>query len=412
MIRLSNKNKQLIGEVRLPSSKSITNRMLILKKLYEHELILDNVSLANDSMVLDKLLNSNDNQFDVQDAGTVYRFLTAYCAVTPGEWIIRGTKRLQERPIADLISVLRDLGADITYLEKEGCGPIKVIGKKLIANASLIDISQIKSSQFASALLMIAPMIEGEFNFKVNTKMSSYSYILLTIACLRRMGFSVWVRGAHIQVSKKQKFDGEYFQIEPDWSSFYYWISMIHLSERSDIFFPGIRLNNMQKERKKLFEIGHPSLVMEEQNEGMRIVKHPSNEKYVFPDELNYSQFPDIAMTFAMLLPAIGCEQIKFKGLHSLKYKECNREQATIEHLTKIGVDLKSHDNLWLMDASNYELKNDTLFNTYHDHRMAMCVAPLSLIKPIRIEEDSVVKKSYPNFWKDLENIGFEIEYL
>lgn len=104
-------------------------------------------------MVLDKLLNSNDNQFDVQDAGTVYRFLTAYCAVTPGEWIIRGTKRLQERPIADLISVLLDLGADITYLEKEGCGPIKVIGKKLIANASLIDISQIKSSQFASVTL-------------------------------------------------------------------------------------------------------------------------------------------------------------------------------------------------------------------------------------------------------------------
>lgn len=412
MIRLSNKNKQLFGEVRLPSSKSITNRMLILKKLYEPELILENISLANDSQILSNLLNSNSNHFNVHDAGTVYRFLTAYCAVTPGEWTIEGTSRLHDRPIADLIRILQELGAEITYLDRDGYGPIKIVGKKLVASSNLIDLTQINSSQFASALLMIAPVIDGEFNFKVNTKMSSYSYVLLTIACLRRMGFSVWVRGSYIQVSKKQKFDGEYFHIEPDWSSFYYWISMVHLSESADLFFPGIRLNNMQKERKKLFEIGHPCVVMEELNDSMRIVKHTTTEKYVFPDELNYSQFPDIAMTFAMMLPAIGCKQVIFKGLQSLKLKECDRELATIEHLEKIGVVFKGQDNQWLMDASGFELKADTLFETYNDHRMAMCVAPLSLLKSIRIGEETVVKKSYPNFWKDLENIGFEIEYL
>ena len=412
MIRLSNSKKQLFGEVILPSSKSVTNRMLILKKLYEPQLILDNVSEANDSQVLKNILGSNDNHLNVKDAGTAYRFLTAYCAVTPGEWTIKGTTRLHERPIAGLVEILKRLGADINYLEKHGQGPLRIVGKKLGVSSNLIDLSTINSSQFASALLMIAPLIDGEFNFKVNTKMSSYAYVLLTIACLRRMGFSVWVKGTYIKVSKKQKFDGEYFQIEPDWSSFYYWVSMIHLSEKTDLFFPGVRLNNMQKERKKLFEIGHPSIVMEELNDGIKIVKYASDKPYVFPKELNYNQFPDISMTFAMLLPAIGCNQIIFKGLQSLKYKECNRELATIDHLNKVGVDFKSVDDHWLMRGDSFNLEKDTLFRSFKDHRMVMCVAPLSLIEPICIDEETVVKKSYPNFWEDLLKMGFEIEYL
>lgn len=412
MIRLSNTKKQLFGEVHLPSSKSVTNRMLILKKLYEPELILDNVSEANDSQVLKNILDTENRHLNVQDAGTAYRFLTAYCSVTPGEWTIEGTSRLHERPIADLVKTLQGLGAEIKYLERPGQGPLRIIGKKLSATSNLIDLTEINSSQFASALLMIAPLIDGEFNFKVNTKMSSYAYVLLTIACLRRMGFSVWVKGAYIKVSKKQKFDGEYFQIEPDWSSFYYWVSMIHLSEKADLFFPGIRLNNMQKERKKLFEIGHPSIVMEEQNDGMSILKHPSNDSYVFPKELNYNQFPDIFMTFAMLLPAIGCKEMTFKGLQSLQYKECNREFATIDHLSQVGVDFKSTEGYWLMNGANFKLEKDTLFRSFKDHRMAMCVAPLSLLESIRIDDETVVNKSYPHFWKDLIKLGFEIEYL
>ena len=144
----------------------------------------------------------------------------------------------------------------------------------------------------------------------------------------------------------------------------------------------------------------------------MRIIKHASNEPYVFPKELNYNQFPDISMTFAILLPAIGCNQMIFKGLQSLKYKECNREHATIEHLNKIGVNFKSVDDYWLMLGDSFNLEEDTLFRSYNDHRMAMCVAPLSLIESIRIDGETVVKKSYPNFWEDLIKLGFEIEYL
>ena len=177
MIRLSNSKKQLFGEVILPSSKSVTNRMLILKKLYEPQLILDNISEANDSQVLKNILGSNDNHLNVKDAGTAYRFLTAYCAVTPGEWTIKGTTRLHERPTSDLVETLKRLGADINYLEKHGQGPLRIVGKKLGVSSSLIDLSKINSSQFASALLMIAPLIDGEFNFKIKILFNLYLMI-------------------------------------------------------------------------------------------------------------------------------------------------------------------------------------------------------------------------------------------
>jgi len=412
MIQLSHTSKQLKGEVNLPSSKSITNRMLILSKLYEPDLSLENISTANDSQILQSIFTNSDSDMYVHDAGTAYRFLTSYCAVSEGDWVIKGTQRLHQRPIAHLVDVLKTLGADITYLDKEGCGPLKIKGTKLKAPTNLIDISHINSSQFASSLLMIAPLIEGEFNFKVNTKMSSYAYVLLTIACMRRMGFSVWVQGGYIKVSKKQKFDGEYFKIEPDWSSFYYWVSMVHLSQESDLIFPGIRLNNMQKERKKLFEIGHPSIHFEENRDGIRIVKKQIKKPYDFPEELNYSNFPDMAMTFACLLPSLGCKYMKFKGLESLKYKECNREHALKKHLHSMKVKFKFVHKKWHMDSTQFHVKENTLFDSFDDHRMAMCIAPLSLIKPICISDSSVVKKSYPHFWDDLVRHGFQINYL
>lgn len=411
MIKLSHPTGILKGEIALPSSKSICNRMLILQKLYEPDMELDNISNANDTVLLKKILDESQHDIDVQDAGTALRFLVAYCAVTPGEWTIRGTDRLHERPISQLVDILRRFGADITYTQKEGNAPLKIVGKPLKAPSTLIDITDVKSSQFVSAMLLISPLIEGEFNLKVNTKMSSYSYVLLTVGCLRRMGFSVYVKGMYISVNKQQKFDGEYFLVEPDWSSFYYWVSMIHLAKEVDLFFSGIRLDNMQKERKRLFDVGNTGVTFEEVNDGMRIVKKYQGEiecKEVF----NFSQFPDSAMTFAMLLPALGCKSLIFKGLESLKYKECDREQAIAEHLEKVGVTFIKEENTWQLNAENYELKEDTLFPSYDDHRMAMCVTPLALQKSITIEDETVVKKSYPHFWEDLKSVGFIVSQI
>lgn len=411
MIRLSHPTATLSGTIDLPRSKSVSNRMLILQKLYEPSLKLDNVSIANDSVLLKQILTSDIQDIDVQDAGTAFRFLTAYCAATPGEWSISGTARLSERPIAELVDVLRLFGADIVYTEKEGYAPLKIVGKKLVAKQHLIDLHAVKSSQFISAILLIAPLIEGEFNLKVNKKMSSYSYVQLTISCLRRMGFSVFIKGSYLRVSKQQKFDGEYFYIEPDWSSFYYWVSMVHLAKEVDLFFPGIRLNNMQKERKYLFEVGNSGVLFEEINDGMRITKSRQGE-IECGETFNFSQYSDSAMTFGMLLPALGCVEHTFLGLESLKYKECNRENALTDHLALIGVSMTKEGIKWLIDAEDFELKEDTLFPSYEDHRMAMSVAPLALLQPIRIEDETVVKKSYPHFWDDLKSVGFIVLQL
>ena len=411
MIRLSHPTGILKGTIKLPSSKSICNRMLLLQNMYEPDLVLDNLSNANDTILLKKILDSDLRDIDVQDAGTVFRFAVVYAASGQGEYTVRGTDRLMERPISDLVEALRLFGADITYLENEGYAPLHIVGKKLKASTNLIDLTNVKSSQFISALLLISPRVKGEFNLKVNTKMSSYSYVLLTVSCLRRMGFSVYVKGMYISVSKQQKFDGEYFLIEPDWSSFYYWFSMAHLSKECELFFPGLRLDNMQKERNYLFEVGNTVMNFEEKDGGILISKKGQGEVEC-PDLLQFSQRSDSAMTFGILLPALGCKYNKLKGLESLKYKECDREVALAEHLEKVGASLTKSEEYWELKADYYELKSETTFSTYDDHRMAMCVAPLALQQPIRIEDEDAVKKSYPHFWDDLKSVGFKIESL
>ena len=409
MIRLSHPSAIVKGEVKLPSSKSISNRLLVLQKLYEPSMFLDNLSEANDTQLLARILSDECSLMDVEDAGTALRFLLAYTSVTLGEWVIKGTERLHQRPIAELVDALRLFGADIEYLENEGCAPLKVNGKKLLASTSLIDVTNVKSSQFVSALLLIAPLIEGDFNLKVNTKMSSYSYVHLTISCLRRMGFTVFIKGQYLSVSKQQRFDGEYFQIEPDWTSFYYWLSIAHLAKEVDLFFPGLRLENMSRERTKLYDVGNKAMFFEEINGGIHITKKEKGFIEIVSD-LNYTQFPDSAMTFAMLIPAVGKKHANLRGLDSLKYKECDREEALKNHLSKIGVQLTTDEEFWRLDATEYNLRPETYFETYDDHRMAMCVAPLALLQPIIIEDSEVVKKSYPHFWEDLKRVGFVLE--
>lgn len=411
MIRLSHPTGVLETDVVLPSSKSVSNRMLLLRKMYEPLLVLENLSKANDTVLLNKLLSLDKKELEVQDAGTAFRFLLAYCAITPGEWIIKGTPRLHERPIADLVNALRDFGANIEYVNEGEKPPLKVIGGKLRASQEVMDVSQVNSSQFVSAILMIAPKIDGEFEIKVNPKMSSFAFVKLTISCLRRMGFSVWIRGAYLKVSKTQKFDGEYFKVESDWTSFYYWFSMVHLAKKVNLFFPGIKQSNMHKEKSRLFDVGNSKIEFDQEREGLRI-RRDEQGKTDLLSEYNYSQFPDISMTFAVLLSAVGKSSVHLKGLESLKFKECNRERALTIHLAKMGVILSKRDGYWEMNSSQFYLKEDTVFESYDDHRMAMCIAPLALIKPIIIEDETVVNKSYPYFWKDLEKAGFEIEYL
>ncbi|MGB0850955.1 MAG: 3-phosphoshikimate 1-carboxyvinyltransferase, partial [Bacteroidia bacterium] len=277
MIKVYHPSRKLEGTIDLPSSKSISNRMLLLQKLYEPDLCIENLSDANDTQLLSELLKADKKIVNVQDAGTAYRFMVAYCACTAGEWLIDGSPRLRERPIGGLVDSLRILGADIEYLGEKGQAPLRIRGGDLVAKHEVLDLSEVKSSQFVSAILLISPKIQGDFRVKIKRNMPSMSYVQLTISCMRRMGFSIWKKDNVIEVSKHKKFDGEHFIVEPDWTSFFYWLSMVHLSKESNLFFPQLRLDSMQKERKLLFEVGNRSIHFEEQKGGLRIIKKGDN---------------------------------------------------------------------------------------------------------------------------------------
>lgn len=410
MIRLSHPTKKISGNVQLPSSKSISNRLLILSKLYEPDLRIENLSTANDTVVLNRVLNQSENAFDVEDAGTAFRFLVAYCSVTPGTFTIRGTERLQQRPIRGLVTILRDLGANIRYLEKDGFAPLEITGGSLKSTQRQIDVSNVASSQFISALLMISPLIKGDFEFRLNPKMNSFTYLLLTISAMRRLGFSIYINGSVIKVDKHRKFNGEFFKVEPDWSSFYYWYAMAQIADKVDLAFEGLKQGNMQKDRRLLFTFGNPALLFSELPEGLLLVKEKVN-RFEFPQKINLSQFPDLAPTF-VILAAIAKKQMVFKGLESLPVKESDRIKAMQEQLALLNCTFKEQDNGWLLNATDFRLEKNTCFPTFKDHRMAMCLAPLALKKSICIEDESVVRKSYPKFWEDLKAAGFEIEYL
>lgn len=410
MIRLSHPTKHISGKIKLPSSKSISNRMLILAKLYEPDLRIENLSSANDTVVLNCILNQSDKHFNVEDAGTAFRFLVAYCSVTPGEFTISGTDRLHQRPIKGLVSILQDLGAQITYLEKEGYAPLRIKGGNLKTAKRYIDVTNVASSQFISALVMISPLIKGEFEFRLNPKMNSFTYLLLTVSAMRRMGFSIYLNGGVLKVDKHRKFSGEYFKVEPDWSGFYYWYAIAQIADKVDLAFEGLKQNNMQKDRILLFTFGNSSLLFSELPEGLLLTKAQNNQ-YAFPSAINLSQFPDLAPTFAIMV-AIAKKQMLFKGLDSLPLKESDRIAAIQEQLGLLNCTFKEQKDGWLLDARNFQLNPSTTFPTFKDHRMAMCLAPLAFLGPICIEDENVVKKSYPEFWEHLINAGFEIEYL
>ena len=275
-----------------------------------------------------------------------------------------------------------------------------------------IDFSEVRSSQFVSALLMIAPKIKGDFSIKVNTEMNSYSYVMLTINAMRRLGFRIHMNEGLISISKEKKFDSEYFLVEPDWTSFYYWYAMAHLADEADLFFPGLHQNNMSKEKNCLFYIGNTALKFTDTIEGMRMQKIRKQGVTEFKSKYYFKQYPDIATTFALLLPALGCKQTSFVGLESLKFKECDREKAIGEQLAKMNVNFTKESNGWELASTDFRLEENTCFNTYGDHRMAMSAAPLALVKPITIEDETVVTKSYPHFWADLKSVGFKIQNL
>ena len=397
------------SEVSITGSKSETNRLLLLQALYPN-ISLENISNSDDSEVMVKAIKdaqqpSSDCQvIDIHHAGTAMRFLTAYFAVQEGkEVVLTGSSRMKERPIEILVDALRQLGAQITYTEHDGYPPIKIVGKKLTQNK--VTLSADVSSQFISALLLIAPKLENGLHLTLEGFITSVPYIKMTLEILNSIGIQTSFENNVITVSPQSSIKNSNFIIESDWSSASYYYSIVALSPlNTEITLSNYKENSMQGDAvlKEIYE--NFGVETTHRASGIRIKKI----KYTVQSlRLDLNSTPDIAQTLVVTCFALGVA-CYLSGLHTLKIKETDRLEALKTELTRLGALVITSDSTIKLGASTRIHANKKI-KTYQDHRMAMAFAPLALKTQIEIQNAEVVSKSYPSFWNDLKNIGFQI---
>ena len=390
----------------LSSSKSESNRALIIQAISKNEIELNNISSSEDSKILiDALNNLNTvSTINCNHAGTTFRFLTAYLSTLNGQWILDGSERLQKRPISYLVDALNKLGANIIYLEKNGFAPIKVQGTNL--NNDFVEIDGNISSQFISALLLIAPSLKNGLNIKINGPIFSKSYINLTLKLMKEFGIQYKCSNNLIEIHPQEYLSRKYI-IENDWSAASYWFSMAALSKESKICIKGLKKNSFQGDAI-LMEYYKDFGVHSHFNNSELIIEKKNNavKKQI---KIDLKDNPDIAQTIAVTSVGLGIE-CHLKGLDTLKLKESNRLEALRIEFEKLGIKTEvDHESIII--EGNQTLKFQHEIATYNDHRMAMAFAPLSLrTKHLKIKNPEVVKKSYPEFWMDLSEAGFAIE--
>jgi 3-phosphoshikimate 1-carboxyvinyltransferase len=400
--------KNLEGTITLPTSKSISNRVLIINALAYSPFPVGNLSDSDDTRVMEQVFNSNTDKFDIGHAGTAMRFLTAFLSKVVGKWEITGSERMQQRPIKILVDALNQLGARIEYINNEGYPPLRIFGSNLKGGQLELDGSI--SSQYISALLMIAPTIEDGLELTLTNKITSASYIDLTLKLMGKFGINNNWTGNKISIPE-QKYIPVPFTVEADWSGASYWYQMAVLANEADILLEGLELDSLQGDctQAKWFE----AFGIESKQEGSSV--RLTKSKVELPSKYiqDFVENPDIAQTFAVMCV---CKKIPFhfSGLETLKIKETDRINALIVELGKLGATLyePNHGELaWDGELDETKFSSVVTIDTYHDHRMALAFAPIALVNgKIQINDPMVVTKSYPGYWDDLKDIGLIIE--
>ena len=394
------------SQLSISGSKSETNRLLLVQALYPN-IFLDNVSGSDDSVAMQNALNLDFDTIDIGHAGTAMRFLTAYFAIQENRTVIlKGSPRMHERPIGILVDALRQLGARIDYLGAEGFPPLRITGTKI--TRSKVALRADVSSQFLSALLLIAPKLESGLELQLDGEITSRPYLEMTLFLLRKIGVDASFDNQTIVVRPKSSLMPGSLSIESDWSSASYYYSIVALSEiGTEITLSTFNENSFQGDRalvgiykdfgvETVFDAGKIT-IRKAQNRQLSTVNYPLNN------------VPDLAQTIAVtcLGLGIGCE---LSGLHTLKIKETDRLLALKNELEKLGAAVViSEDSLTMQPAA---IHSNIAIETYHDHRMALAFAPLAVKVPIVIQSAEVVSKSYPEFWNDLRRIGFSISEM
>lgn len=391
--------------IRLPASKSESNRALIISALSPENVALENLSEARDTQTMQRLLGSGGKVMDVLDAGTTMRFLTAYFAVTGQEKTMTGTPRMQERPIGLLVDALRSLGAKISYTRQEGYPPLEISGP-FEQKKSKLQIRGNVSSQYISALLMIAPALPDGLQLQLNGKVGSRPYIEMTLQLMERFGVTAQWEGDTIHVPAGQNYTAGSYTVESDWSGASYWLSMVALAERAEISLLGLRPNSLQGDIR-ILEIMEGVGVGHHWEDGkLQLFKQDAQSEI----KVDFTHCPDLAQTVAVACAAKGIRGI-FSGLESLRIKETDRIAALQEQLAKIGAAMQEiSEGVWELQPSQQLPADMVQIHTYDDHRMAMAFAPLATRIPLMIEEPLVVNKSYPRFWEDLQKAGFALK--
>ncbi len=396
-------NQEIDYQIIISGSKSESNRLLILQQLFP-EITIDNLSDSDDTHHLQEALSSSNEIADIGHAGTAMRFLTAFFATQEGKTkILQGSDRMHNRPIEILVNALRDLGADIDYLEKEGYPPLKITGKKLLKNK--VSINGNVSSQYISALMLIAPSLQNGLEIYLEGKITSVPYIKMTLALLHQVNVEASFEGNSIHIQSKENVDIQDIVVESDWSSASYFYSLISLSKiGSSVKLSAYKKDSLQGDSclARIYQHFGVTTVFEENSIVLTKEKEHSSETLV--EDLKNA--PDIAQTIAVTCFGLGvaCD---LSGLHTLKIKETDRLEALREELTKLGADINVTNETLHLKASEKINKNIKI-TTYNDHRMAMAFAPLAFKVPIVILDAEVVTKSYRNFWNDMKQIGVE----
>lgn len=407
-MNLSLSKQVLRGTVDLVRSKSISNRLLIMQALAGQDSSIHEVSKAKDSQTLQytlkQLKETEEVQvIDVGPAGTCFRFLTAFLAQRAGKYILTGSERMKQRPIGPLVDALQALGASIEYLESEGFPPLAITGKKLKATHP-ISIDASISSQFITALLLIAPYLDSGLTLQLTNRISSKPYLTMTLALMQQQGAACKMEGNQIQIAPKP-YIFKKVSVESDWSAAAYFYGLCALVPGSDLLLTGLQLESIQGDALIQQYFKYLGVSSMSEDTGVRIqskaVKNPDSWTIDFTD------IPDTAQTLAVVCAALNID-LDMHGLDSLRIKETDRILALQQELSKIGVNLiEKEESVFELQTQDFKILPNTTFETYEDHRMAMSFAQLAVLASISIEDSKVVEKSFPHFWEQLEHLGF-----
>lgn len=395
----------------LGGSKSISNRLLIIKNLSGSDSKMANFSLSDDSRRLKNSLQSINTcassriplVIDAGNAGTVFRFLTAYLSQKEGKWLLTGSKRMLERPVGVLADALKKLGANISYASSHNYPPLIIHGGLLKGGELLVDSSV--SSQFVSSLMMIGPTLKGGLKIELQGDTVSFPYISLTAEIMRRCGVHVEFEENTITIREGQ-YQMKDFKVEPDWSSASYWYEIAALADDSDIFLQGFTKNSIQGDRVVANLFSELGVKTEFRLNGIALSGSPDFKKEV---EMNLSGQPDLVPAILATCSAKGIHA-RITGIDHLRFKESNRIKSLDYELTKTGADINYSGGVLEFTPGEVNPSKNPEFDTHDDHRIAMCLAPLALqFDSVSLNDPRVVEKSYPEFWKDLEMSGLFI---